>query len=116
MTVERCDVDKTTNDDWKKHLHYVRGTDLKTCSICMKQDFYSWNKDVHTTEEDCAGEKQSKERITLALTDIMMGDKLKPLVIGKAQIPKLFAFNLCFIAKQIKLKKKWYAVYAPLWK
>ena len=46
--------------------------------------------------------KQSKDRISLALAASMMGGKRKPLVIGKAQKQRCFAYNLCFIVKQIK--------------
>ena len=60
------------------------------------------NKCFYTKGEDCAGGKQFKERITLTLTASMMGEKLKPLIIGKAQKPRCFAFSLCFIFKQIK--------------
>ena len=63
------------------------------------------NKSFHTKGEDGAGGKQSKERITLALTASMMGEILKPLVIGKAQKPRCFAFNLCFILKKDKTVK-----------
>ena len=60
------------------------------------------NKSFYTKGEDSAGGKQSKERIGLVSTASMMGEKLKPLVIGKAQKPKCFAFNVCFIFKQLK--------------
>ena len=86
-------------------MHYVRGTNLKAFAIWMKQDFFfcdTTNKGFHTKEEDCAGGKQSKERITLALvTACMMAEKLNPFVIGKTQKPRCFAFNLCFIVEQI---------------
>ena len=73
----------------------------------MKQDCFceTINKSFHTKGEDCIGGKQSRGGgggITLALTASMMGEKLKPLVIGKAQNPRCFAFSLCFISKQIK--------------
>ena len=106
VTVERGDVDTSTVDDWKKNLPAL-------CEGYRPEDLYDmdeqrWcfhettNKGFHTKGEDCAGGKQSKERITLALTASMMGEKLNPLVIGKAQKPMCFAFNLCFIFTQIK--------------
>ena len=79
----------------KEYENNISGTRKRLC-------FFVTNKSFHTEVEDCAGGKQSKERITLALTASMMGEKLKPLVIGKAQKPRCFAFNLCSIFKQIK--------------
>ena len=95
MTGERGDVDKTTVDDWKKKLPAL-------CEGYRPEDIFNMdetglffrettNKSFHTKGEDCAGGKQSKERITLALTASMTGEKLKPLVIGKAQKPRCFA-------------------------
>ena len=94
MTGERGDVDTTTVDDWKKKLPAL-------CEGYRPEDIFNMdetglffrettNKSFHTKGEDCAGGKQSKERITLALTASMMGEKLKPLVIGKAQKPRCF--------------------------
>ena len=98
MTVERGDVDSTTVDDWKKNLPAL-------CEGYRPEDIFNMdetglffhettNKSFHTKGDDCAGGKQSKERITLALTASMMDEKLKPLVIGKAQKPMCFACAL----------------------
>ena len=40
--------------------------------------------------DDCAREKRSKERITIALCSSMTGEKIKPLVIGKSRKPRCF--------------------------
>lgn len=40
--------------------------------------------------EKCSGGKRSKQRLTVALCASMTGEKLKPLVIGKAQKPRCF--------------------------
>ena len=94
----RGDVDTTTIDDCEG----FRSEDtfnMDETGLFFRE---TTNKNVHTKGEDCAGGKQSKEKITLALTGSMMGEKLKPLVIGKAQKPRRFALNSCFIFKQIK--------------
>ncbi|XP_052791892.1 tigger transposable element-derived protein 4-like [Mya arenaria] len=44
----------------------------------------------YTKGEDCAGGKRAKERITVALCASMTGEKLKPVVIGKARKPRCF--------------------------
>ena len=41
--------------------------------------------------EDCAGGKRSKERITVALCASMVGEKLRPLIIGKSRSPRCFS-------------------------
>ena len=103
MTGERGDVGTTTVDDRNKNLPALReGYGSEDIFNMDETGFFfceTTNKSFHTKREDCAGGKQSKERITLALTASMMGEKLKPLVIGKAQIPRCFAFNLCFAFK-----------------
>ena len=45
---------------------------------------------------------ENMPRSSLVLTASIIGEKLKPLVIGKAQKPRCFAFNLCVIFKQRK--------------
>ena len=40
--------------------------------------------------EDCSGTKTSKERITVMLCCSTTGEKVKPLVIGKARQPRCF--------------------------
>ena len=77
----------------------MRARDLKTSPIWMKLDCFFGKR---PTKVFIPKERTELERITLALTASMMGEKLKTLVIGKAQKPRCFAFNLCFISKQIK--------------
>ena len=40
--------------------------------------------------DDCAGGKRSKERITIAWCASVEGEKLKPLIIGKSANPRCF--------------------------
>ena len=89
MTVERGDLDTTTVDDWKKNLPALcegyRPEDIFNMNETGLFSRETTNKSIHTKWENSAGGKQSKERITLALTASMMGEKLKPLVIGNVQ-------------------------------
>lgn len=48
------------------------------------------NKTFRVKGSDCAGGKRSKERITVALCASMTGEKIQPLVIGKARQPRCF--------------------------
>ena len=59
--------------------------------------------------ETCKGGKLAKERITVALTCSIAGEKLKPLVIGKSKQPRAFkSTNLCAIAcEYVNTNKAW---------
>ena len=104
MTGERGDIDTTTVDDCKKNLPALCEGYWPEDIINMDETglFFreTTNKSFHakgevldlefcfsshlSKGEDYTGGKQSKERITLALTASMMGEKLETLVIGKA--------------------------------
>ena len=77
----------------------------KSRSACKRaEDFGVRNTQVQNILKRKAEVLEEYENdISLALTDSIMGEKLKPLVIGKAQKPRCIAFNLCFIYKQVKL-------------
>lgn len=91
---ESGDVSKSVVEEWKSKLPTI-------CAGFEPKDIFnmdetglvfraSRNKTLHVKGEACAGGKQSKERLTVALCASMTGEKYKPLVIGKAQHPRCF--------------------------
>ena len=114
MSGERGDVDTTTIGDWKKKdpalCEWYRLKDI--FNMDELQDYFFVQrpmKGFHTKVEDCAGGKQSKERITPTLTASMMGEKPKPLVIGNQGGLSSIRALIRTLSKQIKQYKKWYA-------
>ena len=47
-------------------------------------------KSLVSADEECSGGKRSKERLSILLCASAAGEKLKPLVIGRAARPKAF--------------------------
>lgn len=72
------------------------------CSGYEPRDIFTMNKSglfyrdsrtersYHLKGKDCVGGQRSKERITVSLCASMIGEKLKPLVIGKFAKPRAF--------------------------
>ena len=94
MSGERGDVDDSVCEDWKKKLPDIcEGYEPKDI-FNMDETGVFFRAGKRTTfvvkGSDCAGGKRSKERITVALTASMTGEKLKPLVIAKSRQPRCF--------------------------
>jgi hypothetical protein len=95
MSGERGDVNDTVVDDWKQKLPTLcDGYDAKDIFNMDETGLFyrSVNKNTLKVKGDeCAGGKCSKERITLALCSSVTGEKITPLVIGKARQPRCFS-------------------------
>jgi len=48
------------------------------------------NRSLVLQGEKCKAGKLAKERLTIALLCLAIGEKIKPLVIGKSQMPRAF--------------------------
>ena len=91
---EGKDVNIETVENWKLKLPLM-------CHGFDKKDIYNAdetgiffkalpNKTLASSDDKCIGEKLSKERLTVLFCANGNGDKLKPLVIGKAKQPRSF--------------------------
>ena len=94
MSDERGDVDNSVCEDWiKKLLEICEGYEPKDI-FNMDETGVFYRAGTRSTfvvkGSDCVGGKRSKERITVALTMSMTGEKLKPLVIAKSRQPRCF--------------------------
>ena len=94
MSGERGDVDNSVCEDWIKKLPEIcEGYEPKDI-FNMDETGVFYRAGTRSTfvvkGSDCAGGKRSKERITVALTASMTGEKLKPLVIAKSRQPRCF--------------------------
>ena len=94
MSGERGDVDNSVVEDWKQKLpELCKDYDPKDIfNMDETGIFFCAGKRTTFTvkESECAGGKNSKERITVALCASMTGEKLKPLIIGKSRQPRCF--------------------------
>ncbi|XP_045178721.2 tigger transposable element-derived protein 4-like [Mercenaria mercenaria] len=95
MSGERGDVNKDTVTDWKSKLPTVcDGYDPKDIFNMDETGLFfrdTTRKSYHFKDSELVGGKRSKERITVSLCASMTGEKLKPLVIGKAARPRCFS-------------------------
>lgn len=94
MNGESGGVDSNTVDEWKKKVPEI-------CAGYELRDIYNMDETglfykalvdstLHLKGEDCSGGKRSKERVTVMLCANALGEKEKPLVIGKAMKPRCF--------------------------
>ncbi|KAK3104668.1 hypothetical protein FSP39_007460 [Pinctada imbricata] len=92
---ERGDVDIDTVADWKLKLStIIQDYDLENVFNMDETGLFfkdTTRKTFYFKGEDCAGGKKSKERITVALCSSVSGEKLPPLIIGKAEKPRCFS-------------------------
>jgi len=67
---------------------------IQKINIYQCFDFYLFSDTTrdsyYVKGDDCGGRKRSKERITVGLCASMTGEKMTPLVIGKANKPRCF--------------------------
>lgn len=94
MSGESGDVDDTVVSDWKTKLPSIL-KDYEPCDIFNMDEtglFFkaTTKKSLQLKGELCRGGKMSKDRLTVALCASMTGEKLTPLVIGKAAKPRCF--------------------------
>ncbi len=80
--------------DWKSNVQSVlNGYDLKDVFNCDETGLF-WrgipNRTMALKSDQCKGGKLAKKRLTVMLTVSALGEKLKPLVIGKAKMPRAF--------------------------
>eukprot|EP00058_Branchiostoma_floridae_P002180 XP_002587668.1 hypothetical protein BRAFLDRAFT_126732 [Branchiostoma floridae] len=94
MVGESAGVDNTVVDDWKEKLPQIIDGYAPQDVYNMDESglFYraTSTKTLFVKGQKCSGGKQSKERLTIMLCANMVGDKEKPLVIGKSQTPRCF--------------------------
>lgn len=104
MSGERGDVDNATVIEWKKRLPTICENYSPKNIFNMDETGLFFKDTFHLKNVDCAGGKKSKLRITVALCASMEGEKLQPLVIGKASQPrclKKLMQHLCLLLTEI---------------
>jgi hypothetical protein len=91
---EAKDVNNDVVESWKVNLPIVcEGYDKKDIFNADETGlFYRAlpNKTLASKNDKCIGGELSKERLTVLLCASSMGEKLKPLVIGKSRQPRCF--------------------------
>ena len=80
--------------DWAKRLPTIC-TGYEACNIFNADEtglFYRSlpNRSMVQKGDSCKGGKNAKERVTVLLDSSVIGEKLKPLVFGKAANPRCF--------------------------
>nr|XP_002736427.2 PREDICTED: tigger transposable element-derived protein 4-like [Saccoglossus kowalevskii] len=94
MTGESGDVNNEIVEQWKDKLPSLLDGYEPRDIYNMDETglFYraTMNKTLFVKGEQCRGGKKSKERLTVMLCANMVGDKEKPLVIGKSTKPRCF--------------------------
>ena len=97
LSGDRAEVDEETVNDWSKRLPLVcEGYELNNIFNCDETGLY-WralpSRSMIRKGNDPAGVKTSKDRFTLMLCCSATGEKLQPLMIGKAAKPRAFPKN-----------------------
>ena len=94
LSGEAADVQQTTVDDWCQRLPTIcEGYDLKDIFNSDESAlFYRTlpGKSLVVKGDTCHGGKKAKDRVTVLLTCSATGERLKPLVIGRAENPRCF--------------------------
>lgn len=95
LSGESASVDETVVEEWKSRLDRItEGYSLENIFNADETGFFyrllPKNSLVQKGTEKCSGGKHSKERMTVLLCVSSTGEKLKPLVIGKAAKPRCF--------------------------
>ena len=91
---ESGDIDVNEVDEWISCLSSI-------CTGFRPEDIFNWDetglffrvsptKTLAIKGERCSGDKVAKERISVLVMASMTGEKIKSLVIGKAQNPRCF--------------------------
>jgi hypothetical protein len=94
LSGESVNLDHAVVQDWKSNVQSVlNGYDLKDVFNCDETGLF-WrgipNRTMALKSDQCKGGKLAKKRLTVMLTVSALGEKLKPLVIGKAKMPRAF--------------------------
>ena len=91
---EAKDVNVDTVENWKLNLPCIYdGYEARNIFNADETGLFFRalpNKTLASKDDKCIGGKLSKDRITVLLCVNALGDKLKPLVIGKSKSPKSF--------------------------
>jgi hypothetical protein len=87
-------MDENIVNNWKQNLPDInRGYDTKDIWN-VNETGLLWkglpNRCLVVQNENCKAGKLTKERLTIALLCSAAGEKFKPLVIGKSQMPRVF--------------------------
>lgn len=91
---ESGDVDMEKVNDFRDKLpELIQGTDLKDVFNCDETGLFFRalpDKSLSHKRDACKGGKLAKERLTVMLACSATGEKLKPMIIGKAHRPRCF--------------------------
>jgi hypothetical protein len=91
---ESHDVDSATVEQWLERLPgLLKDFDAKNVFNCDETGLCFKalpDKTLAVKKDDCKGGRLSKERLTVLLCASALGEKLKPLVIGKYKRPRAF--------------------------
>jgi hypothetical protein len=98
LSGESADMDESVLSTWKENLPTVlRGYELKDVWNIDETGLF-WRclptKSLTAAGENAKGGKLSKERLTVCLLASATGEIFKPLVIGKAEMPRAFLRRL----------------------
>lgn len=91
---ESADVNNDDCEDWKNRLPTIlEGYDDRNIFNMDETGLFFRalpSKTMDFIKNDCKGGKLAKERLTIAFCTNALGEKQKPLIIGKAKMPRCF--------------------------
>ena len=90
---ESGNIDLVTAENWKRSIStLIAGYDLENVFNMDETGFFRCLPDstLSHVSESCKGGKQGKNRLTVVLTCSALGEKLKPMIIGKSKNPRCF--------------------------
>ncbi|XP_035680164.1 tigger transposable element-derived protein 4-like [Branchiostoma floridae] len=94
MSGEKGDVSEEVTESWKERLPQIcEGYDARDIFNMDESGLYyraSTDKTLYAKGDDCSGGKRSKDRVTIAYCANLLGEKEKPIVIGKSKNPRCF--------------------------
>ena len=111
LSGKAADVREEDVTSWKERLgDLCKGYDPKDIFNADETGLFFRtlpNRSLVVRKDSCKGGKQSKQRITVLLAASAMGEKLKPLVIGKSANPRCFkGVNKTALGVQYEANKK----------
>jgi len=103
---ESSSVDVVSVQDWIQRIpKIITEYDKENIFNCDETALFFKampNKSLTVKKEECKGGKKSKERVTVLFCVSSVGEKLKPLVIGKYYYNNISKYNVSFIGKSKK--------------
>ena len=111
LSGESADVSEETVLEWKQRLPSLcEGYNLKDIFNADETGLYYRampTRSMVAKDDTCKGVKISKERITVMLAASGTGEKLPPLIIGKAKKPRSFqGYNMAALSLQWEHNKR----------